>query len=63
LHRAIETGALAPGIACDDGVAACFRDRVLAEVVTERGGGRCCALRIVDGRMEEIELATRQFDA
>ncbi|HJP78944.1 MAG TPA: peptidase E [Pseudonocardiaceae bacterium] len=43
-RAAVETGVLADGIALDEGVGLIYRDRELAEAVTEKPGGR--AIRI-----------------
>ena len=59
-RTAIDTGELPDGIALDEGAGLVYRDRELAEAVTERSGGR--AIRVRRGAPDEL-LPTRELPA
>jgi dipeptidase E len=52
-RAAVAEGELPPGFAADDGVALCFADRALAEVVSERPGA--AAYRVEAGSEKRLE--------
>jgi peptidase E len=63
-HHLIETGAIAPGYAIEDGVAAHFKDGRLARIVTKKVGSSAYHVSLVSGRAREerLEAATVSLD-
>lgn len=55
-HHLIETRAVAPGYAIEDGVAAHFKDGRLARVVTKKVGSSAYEVSVVGGRASERRL-------
>lgn len=62
-HSAVLRGALPPGIACDDGVAAVYVDGELLEYVGEVAGAGCYAVDRVDGEVIETARPVRLLGA
>lgn len=58
-HAAVLSGALAPGTACDDGVAAVYIDGQLSEYVGELAGAQCVAVDLTAAGVVETALPVR----
>jgi peptidase E len=63
-RRLVGSGALAEGIACDDGVGLHFRGTTLASIVASRPDARAYRVtRAADGEAVETPLAVRRLEA
>lgn len=62
-HRLLQTGAIGPGYAADDGAALHFVGTVLREVVTSRPAATAYRLDLHDGAPRETPLAARLLGA